>query len=146
MSIFYSFCVIFFQSGTQYDWKTSSGIMSILANDRPYFENYMYNIQAFRVLNCTSLERYCTCGHFEYKQSSIRSFWSKIWSKEGPNYTQFCIFVTDKIDFYHKFISLLWQNCSVNRSDIGLGTVNLFLYCEYLINFLNGEKTRITPF
>ena len=41
-----------------------------LASGRPYFANNMVNIQAKAVLD-TSLERYCACGHFEYKNSSI---------------------------------------------------------------------------
>ncbi len=41
-----------------------------LASGRPYFANNMINIQATTSLD-TSLERYCPCGHFEYKNGSI---------------------------------------------------------------------------
>ena len=57
-----------------------------LAAGRPYFANYMNTIQDTALLD-TSIERYCPCGHFEYKNNSIRSFWSKIWSIEGPKIT-----------------------------------------------------------
>ena len=123
-----------------------------LPSGRPYFENNMNNIQDTAFLD-TSSERYCPWGHFECKNSSTWSFWSKIWAKEGPIYTQFSIFATDKIGFYHNFISLLWQNYSFDSSEffcgiryIGLVILNSFLFCKYLINSWNGEKPRIVLF
>ena len=122
-----------------------------IAAERPYFANYMINIQA-TALRDTSSEGYCPCDHYEYNNSSIWSFWSKIWAIEGPNYAQNSIFATVKIGFYHKFIRLLWQNYSFDRSDffvvldIGLMNVNPFLHRKYLINSWNGEKPRITLF
>ena len=92
-----------------------------IAAERPYFANYMINIQA-TALRDTSSERYCPCDHYEYKNGSIWWFWSKIWAIEGPNYAENSIFATVKIVFYHKFIRLLWQNYSFDRSEIFCGT------------------------
>jgi len=88
-----------------------------LASGRPYFANNMINIKATAPLD-TSLERYCPCGHFEYNNSSIWSFWSIKWAIEGPNNTKFSIFATVKIGFCHKFISALWQKYSSDCSEI----------------------------
>ena len=81
----------------------------------------MNNIEDTASLN-TSSERYCPWGHFDYKNSSIWSFWTKIWAIEGPNHTRFSIFATVKIGFCLKFVSPLWQNYSSDRSEIFCGT------------------------
>ena len=105
----------------------------------------------FQTVSIYTSERCCPCGHYEYNNSSMRSFWSKIWAIEGPNYAQFSIFATVKFGFYHKFISLLWQNYSFDRSEIvvldtGLMNVNLVLYRKYFISSWNSEKPRISLF
>ena len=111
----------------------------------------MKNIDGTSFLH-TSSERYWSCGHFDYNNCSIRSFWSEILTIEGPNCTLFSIFATVKIGFYHNFISLLWINYIFDHSDffvvldIGLVILNLFLFCKYLINFWNSEKQKIMFF
>ena len=59
---------------------------------------------------------------------------------EGPNYTQFILFRTVKIGFYHSFISLLWQNHTFLVLDVGPVILKPFLFCKYLINSWNSEK------
>ena len=64
-----------------------------IAAERPYFANYMINIQGTALRDTTS-ERYCSCDHYEYKNGSIWWFWSKIWAIDGPNYAENRIFAT----------------------------------------------------
>ena len=122
-----------------------------LAIGRPYYANNMNNIEDTAYLN-TSSERYCPWGYYDYRNSSIWSFWSKIWAIEGPNYTRLSKFATVKIGFCHKFVSPLWQNYSSDRSeipmvlDIGLEIVNPLFDCKYHINSWNREKPRILLF
>ncbi len=57
---------MFFQSGTRTIKKRCPVSCPNIATKRPYFVNYMMNIQATAFLD-TSLEMYCPWGHFDYK-------------------------------------------------------------------------------
>ena len=122
-----------------------------LPDKRPNFTNYMKNINVTTFVDTPS-ERYWSCGHFEYNNSSIRSFWSDIWAIELQIIHNLAILRRTKSDFIitwllccDKTIHVILLNFFVVL-DIGLVILNLFLFCKYLINPWNGEKPRIMLF
>ena len=119
-----------------------------IAVELPYFDYYMNTIRV--TFRDTTWEKYCSCGHYEYKNRYIRVFSSKIWAIESPNHTQLSIFVNVKIVFYHKFINQVakFSDKTINSVvlifvvlDRCLWILNPFLYCKY--RSCNSEKSEV---